>query len=147
MRKAKNLIGLKAISQHEGKELGKVHDLLFSQDSSQLLGLLMDERGLFGFSDATAIPFAQVREIGTHAVMVPNGEAKIKVHSMPAIAEAYDNELTLTSKQLTTDKAKRWAKFPICIWTIWATSSATKFRAACSPMLLAASVIWTRPAM
>ena len=110
MRKAKNLIGLKAISQHEGKELGKVQDLLFSQDSSQLLGLLMDERGLFGFSDATAIPFAQVREIGTHAVMVPNGEAKIKVHSMPAIAEAYDNELTLTSKQLTTDKGETLGK-------------------------------------
>ena len=110
MRKAKNLIGLKAISQHEGKELGKVHDLLFSHDSRQLLGLLMDERGLFGLSDATAIPFAEIREIGTHAVMVPDAESKVKVHSMPSIAEAYDNELTLTSKQLTTDKGETLGK-------------------------------------
>ena len=110
MRKAKNLIGLKAISQNEGKELGKVHDLLFSHDSRQLLGLLMDERGLFGLSDATAIPFGEVREIGTHAVMVPDANAKIKVHSTPAIAEAYDNELTLTSKQLTTDKGETLGK-------------------------------------
>ena len=110
MRKAKNLIGLKAISQNEGKELGKVHDLLFSHDSRQLLGLLMDERGLFGISDATAIPFSQIREIGTHAVMVPDVESKVKVHSQPAIAEAYDNDLTLTSKQLTTDKGETLGK-------------------------------------
>ncbi len=110
MRKAKNLIGLKAISQHEGKELGKVHDLLFSHDSRQLLGLLMDERGLFGLSDATAIPWLSVREIGTHAVMVSDSEAKLKVHSVPVLAEAYDNELTLTSKQLTTDKGETLGK-------------------------------------
>ena len=110
MRKAKNLIGLKAISQHEGKDLGKVHDLLFSHDSRQLLGLLMDERGMFGFSDATAIPWSYVREIGTHAVMVPDAEAKLKVHSEPTLAEAYDNELTLTSKQLTTDKGETLGK-------------------------------------
>ena len=110
MRKAKNLIGLKAVSQHEGKDLGKVHDLLFSHDSRQLLGLLMHERGLFGISDATSIPWSQVREIGTHAVMVPSENAMIKVHSDDAIAEAYDNELTLTSKQLTTDKGETLGK-------------------------------------
>ena len=110
MRKAKNLIGLKAISQHEGKELGKVHDLLFTHDSRQLIGLLMDERGLFGLSDATAIPWSSVREIGTHAVMVPDDDSKLKVHSVPVLAEAYDNELTLTSKQLTTDKGETLGK-------------------------------------
>ncbi len=110
MRKAKNLIGLKAISQHEGKDLGKVSDLLFSHDSRQLLGLLMHERGLFGIGDATAIPWSQVREIGTHAVMVPDASAIAKVHSMDAIAEAYDSELTLTSKQLTTDRGETLGK-------------------------------------
>ena len=110
MRKAKNLIGLKAISQNEGKELGKVHDLLFSHDSRQLLGLLMHERGLFGIGDATAIPWSSVREIGTHAVMVPTAEALEKVHSVPAIAEAYDNQATLTSKQLTTDRGQTLGK-------------------------------------
>ena len=110
MRKAKNLIGLKAISQQEGKDLGKVHDLLFSRDSRQLLGLLMHERGLFGIGDATAIPWGYVREIGTHAVMVPAADAIIKVHSDNGIADAYDNELTLTSKQLTTDRGETLGK-------------------------------------
>lgn len=110
MRKAKTLIGLKAISQHEGKDLGKVHDLLFSHDSRQLLGLLMHDRNLFGFSDATAIPWSQVREIGTHAIMVTNNDVVLKVHSDDLIAEAYDNELTLTSKQLTTDRGETLGK-------------------------------------
>ena len=110
MRKAKNLIGLQAISQDGGKDLGKVHDLLFSDDSRQLLGLLVSDRDLFGFKDATAIAWSQVREIGTHAVMVPSEDALLKVHSDPRIAEAYDNELTLTSKQLTTDKGETLGK-------------------------------------
>ena len=110
MRKAKNLIGLKAISQREGKDLGKVHDLLFSHDSRQLLGLLMHDRDLFGLSDATAIGWSQVREIGTHAVMVPDADVVVKVHSDELMAEAYDNELTLTSKQLTTDKGETLGK-------------------------------------
>ena len=110
MRKAKNLIGLSAISQNEGKDLGKVHDLLFSHDSRRLLGLLMHERDLFGLKDATAIPFSQVREIGTHAIMVPDENALNKVHSDDLMAEAYDNELTLTSRQLTTDRGETLGK-------------------------------------
>ena len=110
MRKAKNLIGLKAISQQAGKDLGKVHDLLFTHDSRQLLALLISDRELFGFKDATAIPWSQVREIGTHAVMVPAEDVVMKVHSNDQLAEAYDHELTLTSKQLTTDKGETLGK-------------------------------------
>ena len=110
MRKAKNLIGLQAITQNEGKDLGKVHDLLFSPDSRQLIGLLMNDRDLFGLKDATAIPFSQVREIGTHAIMVPDENSADKVHSQDLLAEAYDNELTLTSKQLTTDRGQTLGK-------------------------------------
>ena len=110
MRKAKNLIGLRAITQNEGKDLGKVHDLLFTDDSRQLLALLVSDRELFGFKDATAISWSQVREIGTHAVMVPDENAVAKVHSDDVIAEAYDNEKTLTSKQLTTDKGETLGK-------------------------------------
>ena len=106
MRKAKNLLGLKVISQHEGKDLGKVHDLLFSNDSRQLLGLLISDRGLFGISDATALAFSEVQEIGTHAVMVPSDDVVMKVHSNDRLAEAYDSGYTLTSKQLTTDKGE-----------------------------------------
>ena len=110
MRKAKNLIGLRAITQNEGKDLGKVHDLLFTDDSRQLLALLVSDRELFGFKDATAIAWSQVREIGTHAIMVPEENAVAKVHSDDVIAEAYDNEKTLTSKQLTTDKGETLGK-------------------------------------
>ena len=110
MRKAKNLIGLKVISQNQGKDLGKVHDLLFSNDSRQLLALLISDRGLFGLHDATAVPWSEVQEIGTHAIMVPVEDAALKVHSDARIAEAYDGGQTLGSKQLTTDKGETLGK-------------------------------------
>ena len=110
MRKAKNLIGLKAISQHEGKDLGKIHDLIFSHDSRQLIALLISDRELFGLRDATAVSWEQVREIGTHAVMVPSEDVVMKVHSNDIVADSYDNGLTLASKQLTTDRGETLGK-------------------------------------
>ena len=59
MRKAKKLLGLQVISQRDGKDLGTVHDLLFTNDSGQLIALLVDPRDLFGLKDATAIAFSQ----------------------------------------------------------------------------------------
>lgn len=110
MRKAKNLIGLKVHDLTDGKDLGNVHDLLFSNDSRQLLGLLIHDRGLFGLGEATAIPYSQVKQIGTDAVMVPAPDAVVKVNSDPRLADAFAGGYTLTSKQLTTDQGETLGK-------------------------------------
>ena len=110
MRKAKNLIGLKVVSQGNGKDLGHIHDLLFSNDSRQLLGLMISDRNLFGMVDATAVPFSQVTQIGKDAVMVQGDDVEVKVHADPRLADAYDSGMRLTSKQLTTDRGETLGK-------------------------------------
>ena len=110
MRKAKNLIGLKIHDLQRGKDLGSVHDLLFSNDSKQLLGLLVSDRGLFGLGQATAVPWSQVQTVGVDAVMVPSPDAVMPVQSDPRLSDAYEGHYSLSSKQLTTDKGETLGK-------------------------------------
>ena len=103
MRKAKSLLGLQIITQADGKNLGTVRDLIFSENSQKLVALLLTDRELFGMIDATAVQWNAVREIGPNAIMVPGDDAAMKVHSDPVIAEGYDAHFKLDGKTVTTD--------------------------------------------
>src|SRR6476660_2665546 len=98
MRKAKSLLGLSIITHNVGKNLGNVRDLIFSDNSQKLLALLLSDRELFGMIDATCIPWNQVREIGSDALMVESDESIQKVHADAIIAESYDARHTIDGK-------------------------------------------------
>ena len=106
MRKAKSLLGLSVITRAGGKNLGTVRDLIFSENSQKLLALLLSDRELFGMIDAQCVPWNQVREIGTDALMVEGDESLQKVHADAVVAEAYDAKSSINGKQITTDQGE-----------------------------------------
>ncbi len=106
MRKAKTLLGLSVITRTDGKNLGTVRDLIFSDNSQKLLALLMSGPELFHLIDATCVPWNQIREIGTDALMVEGDDSLIKVHSDAVIAEAFDAKQSVDGKQVTTDQGE-----------------------------------------
>ena len=106
MRKAKTLLGLSVITRTDGKNLGTVRDLIFSDNSQKLLALLISGPELFHLIDATCVPWNQVREIGTDALMVDSDESLIKVHSDALIAESFDAKQTVDGKQVTSDQGE-----------------------------------------
>jgi len=106
MRKAKSLLGLSVITRNDGKNLGNVRDLIYSDNSQKLLALLLTGQELFHLIDATCVPWNQIREIGTDALMVDAEDALIKVHSDSLIAESFDAKQTIQGKQITTDQGE-----------------------------------------
>jgi len=107
MRKAKSLLGLSVITHNDGKNLGTVRDLIFSDNSQKLLALLLSDRELFGMIDAVCVPWNQVREIGADALMVESEDSQQKVHADALIAESYDARHTIDGKTLTTDQGEK----------------------------------------
>jgi uncharacterized protein YrrD len=107
MRKAKSLLGLNIITREGGQRLGTVRDLIFTEGTQKLVALLLTDRELFGMIDATCVPWTQVREIGSHAIMVESDDSAQKVHADPVIAEGYDARFTLDGKQVTTDTGEK----------------------------------------
>ncbi len=107
MRKAKSLLGLSVITHADGKNLGTVRDLIFSDNSQKLLALLLSDRELFGMIDAMCVPWNQVREVGSDALMVESDQSLQKVHADAIVAESYDARHSIDGKQLTTDQGEK----------------------------------------
>ncbi len=102
MRKGKSIIGLKITSEAEGAELGTVKDLIFDHGTDELVGLLVSERELFGLISAKAVPWNQVRSIGTHAVMVPSENSVVNVGDDARISAIMDRDTALSGTTVRT---------------------------------------------
>ena len=100
MRKGKSIIGLQATSETDGAELGAVKDLIFDQNTDEVIGLLISDKELFGLIDAQVIPWNQVRAIGSKAVMVAGPDAKIRAGDDPRISAILDRNTALSGTRI-----------------------------------------------
>lgn len=100
MRKGKSIIGLQATSETDGTELGAVKDLIFDQNTDEVIGLLISDKELFGMIDAQVIPWNQVRAIGSRAVMVANAGSKVRAGDEPRINAILDRNTALSGTRI-----------------------------------------------
>lgn len=101
MRKGSDVIGKVVVTYDTGKKIERILDLIFDQERNQLLGFLVEEKGLFG--DAKVIPLKEVQAIGLDAIVVHSKDSVVEAHHIPAIAEIlYHNNVLTGTKILTT---------------------------------------------
>jgi uncharacterized protein YrrD len=96
MRKGSDIIGKVVVTYDMGKKIERIRDLIFAQERNQLLGFLVEEKGLF--RDAKVIPLQEVQAIGLDAIVVNSKDSVVEAHHMPAIAKIlyHNNVLTGT---------------------------------------------------
>jgi uncharacterized protein YrrD len=101
MRKGSDVIGKVVVTYDTGKKIERIIDLIFDQERNQLLGFLVEEKGLF--RDAKVIPLKEVQAIGLDAIVVHSKDSVVEAHHSPAIAEiVYHNNVLRGTKILTT---------------------------------------------
>ncbi len=101
MLKGSDLIGKVVVTYDTGKKIERIRDLIFDQERNQLLGFLVEEKGLF--RDAKVIPLQEVQAIGLDAIVVHSKESVVEAHHSPAIAEiVHHNNVLRGTKILTT---------------------------------------------
>lgn len=102
MRKGSDLIGKPVIAFNTGQQLERVDDLIFDQNTNQLLGLLVDEGGWF--STARVVPLQSVQSIGPDAVIVPSPDAVVSADQVPSVKAILErNNILKGTKMMTTD--------------------------------------------
>lgn len=102
MRKGSDLIGKPIIAFGGGRQLDKIQDVIFDQQSNQLLGFLVDEGGWF--STARVLPLRNVQAIGPDAVIVSAADAIQSADLMPDIQRILErNNVLKGTKIMTTD--------------------------------------------
>ncbi|HEY9598894.1 MAG TPA: PRC-barrel domain-containing protein, partial [Cyanophyceae cyanobacterium] len=101
MRKGSDVIGKVVVTYDTGKKIERILDLIFDQERNQLLGFLVEEKGLF--RDAKVIPLKEVQAIGLDAIVVNSKDSVVEAHNSPAIAKIlYHNNVLTGTKILTT---------------------------------------------
>lgn len=102
MRKGSDLIGKPVVAFDSGEQLYRIHDLIFDQNSNQLLGFLVDEGGWF--SSAKVVPLQNVQTIGPDAVIVPARNTVVNAEQVPQIKQILERKNVLKgTKIMTTD--------------------------------------------
>jgi len=102
MRKGSDLIGKPIVAFDTGEQFERVEDLIFDQNSNQLLGLLVDEGGWF--SSARVLPLQSIQAIGEDALIIPSKNAVVNAERMPEIKRILErNNVLRGTKLMTTD--------------------------------------------
>lgn len=100
MYKGRDLIGKPVVSYDMGEKFDTVKDLIFDQDSNQLLGLLVSESGWF--SSAEILLLKDVRSIGPDAVITASKKAIVKASDIPAIGQILEGNNILKGTRIMT---------------------------------------------
>lgn len=101
MRKGSDVIGIAVVTYDTGQKIERIRDLIFDQKQNQLLGFLVEEKGLF--RDAKVIPLQEVQAIGLDAIVVHSQESVIGADRIPAIKEIlHHNNVLMGTRILTT---------------------------------------------
>ncbi|MHC5933394.1 PRC-barrel domain-containing protein [Nostoc sp.] len=100
MRKGSDVIDKVVVTSDKGKKIQRILDLIFDHKRNQLLGFLVEEKGLF--RDAKVIPLQEVQAIGSDAIIVKSKESVVKAHRVPAIKEILHQNIVLRGTRILT---------------------------------------------
>lgn len=109
MFKGRDVIGKPVVSYDDGKKFDVVEDLIFDQESHQLLGFLVKEAGWF--RPAQVLLLSDVQAIGTDAVITASQEAIVKNwrreangpdSRLPAVSQILDHNTILRGTRILT---------------------------------------------
>ncbi|PZU95791.1 MAG: hypothetical protein DCE90_11580 [Pseudanabaena sp.] len=100
MRNGKGMIGKPIVAYDSGEEFRTIVDLIFDQESNQLLGFLVDEGGWF--SSALVLPLTNIQAIGADAVIVASRDAIDSAQEFPAMQSILERDNILKGTRIMT---------------------------------------------
>ncbi len=100
MRNGKGMIGKPVVAYDSGEEFKTIIDLIFDQESNQLLGFLVDEGGWF--SNALVLPLTNVQAIGADAVIVTARDTIDSASKFPAMQRILERDNILKGTRIMT---------------------------------------------
>ncbi|GAP96191.1 PRC-barrel domain-containing protein [Leptolyngbya sp. NIES-2104] len=100
MRKGSDILGKSITAFDTGKRVARVQDLIFDQDTNQLLGVLVEEAGLF--HSAKVIPLNAISAFGTDTLIISSRDTIISAKHDDRINQVLDRNLTLKGTRIVT---------------------------------------------
>jgi len=109
MLKGSELINRKLITRDGGEEVGKVRDLVVDHEGSQVLAILVDEKGWF--SDAQVVRWSAVLSLGEDAVVIDSKASQVKASEVPSMKAVLDRGHVLAGVHIRTTEGRDLGKY------------------------------------
>ena len=100
MRKGSDIIGKSIIAFDTGRRVARVQDLIFDQETNDLLGVLVEESGLF--RAAKVIPLGAISAFGTDALIISSKQDIISAKGDDRVNRVLDRNLVLKGTRIVT---------------------------------------------
>lgn len=100
MRKGSDIIGKSITAFDSGRRVARVQDLIFDQGTNELLGVLVEEAGLF--HAAKVVPLGAITAFGTDTLIIPSRENIISAKNDDRIYHVLDRKLVLKGTRIVT---------------------------------------------
>jgi uncharacterized protein YrrD len=109
MLKASDLIHRLLITRDGGEQVGKVQDLVINQKGSQVLGVLVDEKGWF--SGAHVVRWSAVLNVGEDTIVIDSKTSVVKASDVPEMKDVFDRGNALAGVHVRTTDGQDLGKF------------------------------------
>ena len=109
MLKGSELIHRLVVTRDGGEEVGKVQDLVVDQKGSQVLGLLVDEKGWF--SGAQVVRWPAVLSIGEDVLIIDSKTSVVKASEVPDMKDVFDRGNVFAGVTVRTTDGRDLGKF------------------------------------
>jgi uncharacterized protein YrrD len=109
MLKASDLIHRHLVTRDGGEQVGKVQDLVIDQKGSQVLGVLVDEKGWF--SGAHVVRWQAVLSVGEDTLVIDSKTSVVKASEVPEMKDVFDRGNVLAGVRVRTTDGRDLGKF------------------------------------
>lgn len=109
MFKGSELLGRELITRDGGERVGKIRDLLVDPRGSQVLGVLVDDKGWF--SDARVVRWTAVLSVGEDVVVIDSKTSVVKASDVPELKAVLDRGNVFAGIRVRTTDGRDLGKF------------------------------------
>jgi uncharacterized protein YrrD len=101
MRKSQQFKSLAVISLDEGREIGRIRDLVINPQASEVAAIIVQRRGLFG--EQKVIPYSRVVSVGNNALTVQKIASAERITSLPQILNLIKEDVRLKGVRVISE--------------------------------------------
>jgi uncharacterized protein YrrD len=100
MLRGKDTVGRPVVTRDTGEKVGELRDLVIDRSGNRVLGIVLDEKGLFGSGKVIAWP--AVRAVGLDSVIIDSKSSIVKTDELPEIQDILEQGYVLIGSRVQT---------------------------------------------
>jgi uncharacterized protein YrrD len=100
MIRGRDVLRLPVITRDTGGKIGQVEDFVINRNCTRVLGIVVDEKGVFG--SARVVLWPDILAVGLDVVIIESETSVVKASEVPEIAEVLERGFVLVGNPVET---------------------------------------------